>query len=253
MRRTMAGELALDSLQRRMRAMHSLYDDAVATMDIDQVNHFEREGVLPIAFSLFHIVNMMDASFMLMTGTPPLWDDRWEARVRPAIADHGKHRTVDEMVHQRIGDYASFRDYMGLVFARTEEWLDDPGSRRTGADRHRPPVPAPGGEYLQCPGGRTRRDHPARCGRVLDLPARSPSHGRDRAGPGPGGPGRHDVLKGVPDQPGAPSASRWRSPPGSASPISGPPARCWSTTSPTADAAEAWPDRVRTKWALSRE
>ena len=71
----MAGELALDSLQRRMRAMHSLYDDAVATMDIDQVNHFEREGVLPIAFSLFHIVNMMDASFMLMTGTPPLWDD----------------------------------------------------------------------------------------------------------------------------------------------------------------------------------
>ena len=124
MRRTMAGELALDSLQRRMRAMHSLYDDAVATMDIDQVNHFEREGVLPIAFSLFHIVNMMDASFMLMTGTPPLWDDSWEARVRPAIADHGKHRTVDEMVHQRIGDYASFRDYMGLVFARTEEWLD---------------------------------------------------------------------------------------------------------------------------------
>ena len=120
----MAGELALDSLQRRMRAMHSLYDDAVATMDIDQVNHFEREGVLPIAFSLFHIVNMMDASFMLMTGTPPMWDDSWEARVRPAIADHGKHRTVDEMVHQRIGDYASFRDYMGLVFARTEGWLD---------------------------------------------------------------------------------------------------------------------------------
>ena len=129
MRRTMAGELALDSLQRRMRAMHSLYDDAVATMDIDQVNHFEREGVLPIAFSLFHIVNMMDASFMLMTGTPPLWDDEWEARVRPAIADHGKHRTVAEMVHQRIGDYASFREYMGLVFARTEEWLDDAGSR----------------------------------------------------------------------------------------------------------------------------
>jgi len=32
-------------------------------MDIDQVNHFEREGVVPIAFSIFHIVNMMDASF----------------------------------------------------------------------------------------------------------------------------------------------------------------------------------------------
>jgi len=37
-------------------------------MTIEQVNHFKREGVLPIAFCLFHIVNMMDASFMLMTG-----------------------------------------------------------------------------------------------------------------------------------------------------------------------------------------
>jgi hypothetical protein len=120
----MAGDLVLDSLRRRIRAMHSLYYDAVATMDVDQVNHFEREGVLPIAFSLFHIVNMIDASFMLMTGTPPLWDDRWEARVRPAIADHGKHRTVEEMVHQRIGDYAAFQEYMGEVFTRTEEWLE---------------------------------------------------------------------------------------------------------------------------------
>ena len=117
--------LVLDSLQRRMRALFSLYEDAVATMDLDQVNHFEREGVLPIAFSLFHIVNMIDASFLLMTGAPPIWDDTWEARVHPAIADHGKHRTVAEMVHQRIGDYDEFQAYMGLVFARVEAWLAD--------------------------------------------------------------------------------------------------------------------------------
>jgi len=42
-----------------------LYDQALDTMRLEHVNHFEREGVLPIAFSLFHIVNMMDASFML--------------------------------------------------------------------------------------------------------------------------------------------------------------------------------------------
>jgi hypothetical protein len=119
----MSAELVLDSLQRRMRAMHSLYEDAVASMDLDQVNHFEREGVLPIAFSLFHIINMIDASFMLMTGTPPIWDEDWEARVHPAIPDHGKHRTVAEMVHQRIGDYEAFQEYMGLVFVRTEQWL----------------------------------------------------------------------------------------------------------------------------------
>ncbi len=120
----MADVLVLDSLQRRMRAMHSLYYDAVATMDIDQVNHFEREGVLPIAFSLFHIVNMIDASFLLMTGVAPIWDESWEQRVKPAIPDHGKHRTVAEMIHQRIGDYQAFQEYMGAVFTRTEAWLD---------------------------------------------------------------------------------------------------------------------------------
>lgn len=115
--------LLLDSLRRRMRALFSLYDDAVATMDLEQVNHFEREGVLPIAFSLFHIVNMVDASFLLMTGTAPVWDDEWSARVRPAIPDHGKERSVAEMVHQRIGDYEQFRTYMQTVFARVEAWL----------------------------------------------------------------------------------------------------------------------------------
>ena len=117
--------LVLDSLQRRMRALFSLYEDAVATMGPEHVNHFEREGVLPIAFSLFHIVNMIDASFMLMTGTPPLWDESREARVHPAIADHGKHRTVEEMVGQRIGDYDEFQAYMAAVFARVEAWLAD--------------------------------------------------------------------------------------------------------------------------------
>jgi DinB superfamily len=118
-------ELLIDSLRRRMKAMHSLYHQAVATMDIDQVNHFEREGVVPIAFCLFHITNMIDVSFMVMTGTPPIWDDEWAARVNMTIADHGKHRTVDEMIHQRIGDYEAFQEYMRAVFERTERWLDE--------------------------------------------------------------------------------------------------------------------------------
>ena len=116
-------ELILDSLRRRMRAMHSLYEQAIESMDIDHVNHFEREGVLPIAFSLFHIVNMIDTSFMVMTGTMPIWNADWQERVKMSIADHGKHRTVDEMMHQRIGDYQGFCDYMSAVFVKTETWL----------------------------------------------------------------------------------------------------------------------------------
>ena len=74
---------------------------------------------MPIAFCLFHIVNMIDASFMMMTGVAPIWNDEWQARVQMTIDDHGKHRTVDEMIHQRIGDYDAFRSTMRAVFART--------------------------------------------------------------------------------------------------------------------------------------
>ena len=116
-------DLTLDSLQRRMAAMHSLYYQAVDTMDLEHVNHFEREGVLPIAFSLFHYTNMEDASFMMITGVPPVWGEDWQAKVQMTVNDHGKHRTVDEMVHQRIGDYDAFRGYQRAVFDRTEAWL----------------------------------------------------------------------------------------------------------------------------------
>ena len=113
----------VDSLSRRLRAMHSLYHDAVATMSVEQVNHFERPGVLPIAFSLFHYVNMEDSSFFVISGQAPIWNDEWAERVQPAIRDHGKERTVDEMIDQRIGDYRGFVQYMETVFGRTEEWV----------------------------------------------------------------------------------------------------------------------------------
>ena len=119
----MSNAAVLDSLRRRMKAMFSLYEDAVSTMDLTHVNHFEREGVLPIAFSLFHYVNMHDASFMMLTGTPPIWNEEWQQRVGVTVNDHGKHRTVDEMIHQRIGDLDAFVAYMRSVYGRTLDWL----------------------------------------------------------------------------------------------------------------------------------
>lgn len=116
-------ELILDSLCRRMRTMHSLWEDAVATMDLDQVNHVDREPVLPIAFSLFHFVQIEDGSATMLGAGPMVYDDGCAQRMGLAIADHGKHRTVDEMVHQRIGDYDAFKAYMAAVFAKTETWL----------------------------------------------------------------------------------------------------------------------------------
>ncbi len=120
----MSNELILDSLRRRMRAMHSLYEDATATMDVDQVNHVERDAVLPIAFSLFHYVNMEDVAYQAISGGEPMiWNDEWAVRVQMAIDDHGKELTPEEMVGQRIGDYEAFIEYMDAVWARTENFL----------------------------------------------------------------------------------------------------------------------------------
>jgi hypothetical protein len=120
-------DLVLDSLRRRMRAMHSLWEQATETMGPEHVNHFERDGVLPIAFSLFHFVNIEDTSMLLISGTPPIWNeswhDRWHDRLKLGVLDHGKHRTVDEMVAQRLGDYAEYCEYQRAVFAKTEGWL----------------------------------------------------------------------------------------------------------------------------------
>lgn len=115
--------LVLDSLRRRMRTMHWLYEEATATMTVDQVNHVERDEVLPIAFSLFHFVNIEDGSATMLGAGDMIWNDEWAERMGLSIADHGKHKTPEEMVQQRIGDYEVFKEYMAAVFAKTENWL----------------------------------------------------------------------------------------------------------------------------------
>ena len=119
----MSNELIMDSLRRRMRAMHGLYEEATSTMSREQVNYQEREGILPIAFSLFHYINMQDAAFMMLSGQAPIYNDEWTVQIQPTIADHGKERTVEEMQFQQIGNYDAFIDYMNAVFKRTEDWL----------------------------------------------------------------------------------------------------------------------------------
>ena len=110
--------------------MHSLWEDAVATMGADHVNHFERAGVLPIAFSLFHCLRIEDQAASGLGAGPEIYTDGWASKMGLAIPDHGKERPVDEMVGQRIGDYAAFGEYMRLVFDKTESWLArlDPAS-----------------------------------------------------------------------------------------------------------------------------
>jgi len=115
--------LILDSLRRRMRAMHALWEEAIATMDAGQVNYVERDPVLPIAFSLFHFTQIEDGSASILGAGPVVYDDGWEQRLGLVVADNGKNKTVTEMMAQRIGDYAAFAEYQRIVFAKTESWL----------------------------------------------------------------------------------------------------------------------------------
>lgn len=126
----MANELALDSLQRRMTAMHSLWYQAVSDMDAEKANYVERDGVLPIAFSLFHQAQMEDVSLVMLSGLAPIWADSWTERIGLGIPDHGKHKSVEEMMGQHIDNYDAFCDYQRQVFDKTESWLAtlDPAS-----------------------------------------------------------------------------------------------------------------------------
>lgn len=118
--------LVMDSLERRMRGMHALWLEALATMDASHVNHFERAGVLPIAFTVNHQVRLEDASLVFLAGQVPLWQSGgWAERTGVAIDDIGKDTTVAEMEHQRIGDYDAFCDYAHEIYRRTERWLED--------------------------------------------------------------------------------------------------------------------------------
>jgi hypothetical protein len=111
------------SLLRRVRVIHSLYDEACETMTLDQVNLVVDPRALPIAFSLVHQVLIEDGSVVFIGGPMPLFNDAWAARLGLAVNDPGKEKSVEEMMHQRIGDYDAFREFQRLVFAATEHYI----------------------------------------------------------------------------------------------------------------------------------
>ncbi|MHB8328800.1 MAG: hypothetical protein ACYDD6_04120, partial [Acidimicrobiales bacterium] len=115
---------AKDSLERRVRAMHALWLEALATMDTLAINTCERPGVLPIAFSVNHQVRLEDGCLYLLGADPPLWSaEGWAQRCKVTVDDIGKDTTVSDMERQQIGDYPEFCEYARCVYARTENWL----------------------------------------------------------------------------------------------------------------------------------
>jgi hypothetical protein len=47
-------DIFVTSLRNRIRAMNELWERAISDLTLEQVNHHERDGVLPIAFQSLH-------------------------------------------------------------------------------------------------------------------------------------------------------------------------------------------------------
>lgn len=118
-----------DTLQ-RLRALHGLWDRGIADLSLEQVNHVERAGVLPIAFSLVHVVQGQDAhGGDLLDLDGQLWPEH-AARFgfTGVIPSRGTPMADAERV--RIGDLGAWRTYQRAVFDRTERALEGMGDER---------------------------------------------------------------------------------------------------------------------------
>jgi hypothetical protein len=106
--------------------MNIIWERAVSDMTVEQMNHHEREGVLPIAFSFTHYMQAQDQSASLFfRKEPPLWvRGGWAEKTGVAINALGREETVEEMQGQRIGDLEAWKAYQTAVIAQTDEILD---------------------------------------------------------------------------------------------------------------------------------
>ncbi len=118
-------EMFLQSLRNRIRAMNTIWERAIGDMTLEQVNHHEREGVLPIAFSLSHFMRAQDQSISApFLREPVLWvAGGWAEKIGVAVDALGREETVEEMQAQRFGDLDAWKAYQSAVIARTDEVL----------------------------------------------------------------------------------------------------------------------------------
>ncbi len=119
-------EMFVTSLRNRIRAMNTLWTRAVSDMTLDHVNHQERAGVLPIAFSLSHFIRAQDQSISgPFLREPLLWDaGGWAAKIGVTVDRLGREESVDEMEQIRFGDFDAWRAYQSEVIARTDGVLE---------------------------------------------------------------------------------------------------------------------------------
>lgn len=107
----------------RVRGLHALWQRAVADLGPDQVNHVERAGILPIAFTLIHYVRGEDNNAVDLLGAKEhLWNEH-AGRIGSSGVDPRRGTPVAEAEKVRIRDMDAWRAYQTAVFERTERLL----------------------------------------------------------------------------------------------------------------------------------
>lgn len=106
----------------RLQVLHIHWQTATGDLSDQQVNHHEREGVLPIAFSLVHALSVEDrmtSTYLLDSGTE--WETgNWASKVGGSIPQLRKGDPVSVAETTRIGNMSAWIDYQSAVFSRTE-------------------------------------------------------------------------------------------------------------------------------------
>ena len=123
----MDNTIFLDSLRNLIRAMNRLYEMAVSDLTLDHMNHHERPGVLPMAFSFSHFIKIQDTAMsMQFAGIPPIWGPgKWAEKVEVTVDAVGREETVAEMEQIRFGNLEAWKEYQAQVIKRSAEALAD--------------------------------------------------------------------------------------------------------------------------------
>ena len=136
---------------RRVAAVHALWQEGVSDLTAEHVNHFERSGVLPIAFTLMHFVVGEDRNAAKYLGAGALlWDEQeWAQRVGLVGEPPMRGTPMADAERIRLGDVDAWRVYQTAVFARTERALESlPIGRFAEKAMDRPPADKLKGAFI---------------------------------------------------------------------------------------------------------
>lgn len=132
------------SLGQRLAALEQLWDLATRDLTLEHVNHFERAGVLPIAFTLIHAICGQDRNRATLFGGPVLWDAHKESV--GFIGPHPGRGTSMKVAEQlRLRDMDAWREYQRAVFSRTRSALREASLARLAEPFALPPDAFRGG------------------------------------------------------------------------------------------------------------